>query len=167
MQTHLTSNGRNSNQEAMRLIGIQVTNDTTSVKKVFLHRSPARLNPVNLLLDSDNCVMQLNPHFDSVAELQAFVGAYPARLHTLTVNPISSGNLLEQSTNAIKILTPGFGKTNLEETIIPVPVAGGSSFLLPDFYLGSNTEIEITIQPLTKILITLQFGYYHSDRLVP
>lgn len=166
MQT-LTFNGRNSNQETMRTIDVLVNNDTTSVKKAFFLRSAARLVPQNLLTDSENCVVQPNPHFDSLAELQAFVKAYPTRLHAITVKPISSGNLLEQSTKAVKILTPTFDKTDIEETPEPHPVAGGSSFLLPDFYLGSNAEAELTIQPLTKIQVTLQFGYYQTDRLVP
>jgi len=169
MQTYQTFNGKNSDLEQLRSIDVVLSNDSSSPKKVafVVSKARAKTNGLVLLEDSEHFVMQNNPYFATLTELRAFVEACPTRLHAITLKPITSGNLLEQTTKAVNILTPTFGKEDLVETITPNPVAGGSSFLLPDFYLGLTAEAEITIQPLTKIQVTLQFGYYHTDRLVP
>lgn len=170
MQTQQTFNGRNNHpQSTLHFIELIVNNDSDSVKKVLLTPSTARLfndsYKAKLLKDSDNCAVQTNPHFNSLAELNAFVFGCPTRLHTVTIQPIASTNLLEQTTEAVKILTPTFNE-DIVEGIAPSPVAGGSAFLLPDFFLGGAAEVEITVQPSTKIKITLQFGVYHTTRLV-
>ena len=171
MQTYQTFNGNNSDNEPTRSLTVVVNNDSASPKKVVLVHSNARCLAktvgVVLMEDSDHFVLENNPFFSSLAELRAFVQACPTRLHTIAILPLTSGNLLEQTTKAVRILTPAFGREDLTENIQPVPIAGGSSFLLPDFYLGLNAEAEITVQPMTIIHLTLQFGYYHTDRLVP
>lgn len=171
MQSNLTSNGRNSNQEPMRTITLELNNASNDKKSVILCSSAARLitdhYKNSLLTDSENCVMLPNVHFDSLDALNAFVKACPTRLHVVAIMPLSSANLLEQTTKAVKLLTPTFGMESIVEEIPAQPLAGGANFTLPDYYLGSNAEVMITIQPMTKIMVVLTFGYYQTDRLVP
>lgn len=166
---YLTTNGRDAQSGPLKVLTVEIENTSDTPQSIFLLRSAAKYAKTDgVITDGDTCVLLQNPFFERLEQLVDFVEACPTQLHVVTVQPIFSdktADLVAQTTKSIRLLTPTFGPELVEE-IESQPIQGGANFPLSNFYLGGISELEVTIQPKSKIRLTLHFGGYLTDRLV-
>lgn len=169
--SYVTSDGLTTLRGERKQIQLELSNPTDEVVTKVLTASPAHTKSpqytASILKEGDSCKFLPNPYFSTLLQLQTFVAAMPVQLHTIKVRPIKTSDFTEQLENAVVIITPCFGP-DLMEKIDGVPVSGGSSlYEMPDYRLGDVAEVQITLQPQTLLVLTLEFGSYKTRRLVP
>lgn len=169
--SYVTADGLTTLRGERKQIQLELSNFTDEVvTKVLVGSAAHTKSPqylASILKEGDSCKFLPNPYFATLLQLQAFTTAMPVQLHSMKVRPIKTSDFTEQLENAIAIVTPCFGP-DLREKIDGVPVTGGSSlYEMPEFKLGDVAEVQITLQPQTTLVLTLEFGSYTTRRLVP
>lgn len=168
---HLTYDGKTTIKQAPKTVEIILSNATdTAVKRVIVG-SPARVKSpgyhMAMMKEADDCKFQPNDHFKTLAEFQHFVNACPTEILSVFISPITSSNIEEQLTDAVKLKTPTFGNDLIENIDGVSGNIGSYQYPFHNVLLGEAAEVEVTVYPQNSFKLTIQLGGYYTRRLVP
>lgn len=170
----LTSNGRTTQNTGSRQIVLEISNPTGEPVKKLLAPSRCRTKTdkyeERLLKELKaegkfSCDMIKNDFFTHLSHLVAFVGASPTVLESIELIVRRSDDQERQLNEPIRLITPTFGK-DIVVDVMGTPILAGAKYgFRKEVVLGSNQEIEITIQPKSTIRLVLNLGMFYADHL--